>query len=167
MLEAVCHHLSLQYDLCIRLHMQSVNGEVDESLGLACNISARIGNIVVYIQVHVIRSPAYDILLGHPFNVLMRSIVRNFLNEAQTITISNLNTGLVEVFTLPLVFRTDPRRMARIPRNSVESADPRTPIFWCIVASPFRADPCGSTQNDAESGPFSDGSVELTRTVPC
>ena len=52
-------------------------------------------------------------------------------------------------------------------RNGAESADPRTPIFWCIGASPFRADPCGSAQNDAESGPFSDGSVELTRTVPC
>ena len=73
----------------------------------------------------------------------------------------------LEVFTLPLVFCTDPRGMAQIPWNSAESADPRTPIFWCIVASPFRADPCGSARNDAESGPFSDRSVELTRTVPC
>jgi hypothetical protein len=72
-----------------------------------------------------------------------------------------------EVFTLPLVFRTDPRGMARIPRNSAESADPRTPFFWCIVASPFRTDPHGSARNDAESGPFSHGSAEFTRTVPC
>ena len=99
MSEAVCHHLGLQYDPRIRLHMQLVNGEVDESLGLARNVLARIGNIVVYIQVHVIRSPAYDILLGRPFDILMCSIVHNFPNEAQTITISDPNTGLVS--TIP------------------------------------------------------------------
>ena len=64
MSEAVCHHLGLQYDPRICLHMQLANGEVDESLRLACNVSAHIGNIVVYIQVHVICSPAYDVLLG-------------------------------------------------------------------------------------------------------
>ncbi|KAF8229250.1 hypothetical protein L208DRAFT_1287589, partial [Tricholoma matsutake] len=102
MSEAVCHHLSLQYDPCIHLHMQSANGDVDESLGLACNVSARIGNIVVYIQVHVIHSPAYDILLSHPFDVLMHSIVCNFPNKVQTITISDLNTGLVStILTKP------------------------------------------------------------------
>ncbi|KAF8233206.1 hypothetical protein L208DRAFT_1268098 [Tricholoma matsutake] len=99
MSEAVCHHLSLQYDLRICLHMQSANGDVDESLGLACNVSAHIGNIVIYIQVHVIRLPAYDILLGHPFDVLTCSIVRNFPNKVQTITISDPNTGLVS--TIP------------------------------------------------------------------
>ena len=52
-----------------------------------------------------------------------------------------------EVFTLPLVFRMDPRGMARIPQNSAESADPRTPISWCIMASPFRADPHGMMRN--------------------
>ena len=99
MSEAVCHHLSLQYNLHICLHMQSVNGEVDESLGLACNVSVQIGNIIIYIQIHVIHSPAYNILLSHPFDVLTCSIVCNFPNEVQTITISNLNTGLIS--TIP------------------------------------------------------------------
>ena len=99
MSEAVCHHLSLQYDLHIHLHMQSANGKVNELLGLVHNISTHIGNIIVYIQVHVIHSPAYDILLSHCFNVLMCSIVHNFLNEAQTITISDSNTRLVS--TIP------------------------------------------------------------------
>ena len=52
-------------------------------------------------------------------------------------------------------------------RIRAESADPRTPIFWCIVASPFCADPCRSAWNDVESGSFSHGSMEFTRTVPC
>ena len=41
MSEAVCHDLGLQYNLCIRLYMQSANGEVDQSLGLARNVPAR------------------------------------------------------------------------------------------------------------------------------
>ncbi|KAF8219952.1 hypothetical protein L208DRAFT_1336600 [Tricholoma matsutake] len=106
MSEAVCHHLGLQYDPRICLHMQSVNGDVDESLGLACNVSACIGNIVVYIQVHVIHSPAYDILLGRPFDVLTCSIVHNSPNKAQTITISNPNTGLIS--TIPTKTRGQP-----------------------------------------------------------
>ncbi|KAF8225925.1 hypothetical protein L208DRAFT_1304450 [Tricholoma matsutake] len=102
MSEAVCHHLSLQYNPHIRLHMQSANGDVDESPGPMHNVPVCTGNTVVYIQVHVICSPAYDILLSCPFDVLMRSIVRNFPNEAQTITISNPNTGLVStILTKP------------------------------------------------------------------
>ena len=82
------------------------------------------------------------------------------LGDATPLGISNGFATLVEVFTLPLVFRTDPRGMAQIPRNSAESADPRTPMFWCIWLH-------HSARNDAESGSFSRGSVEFTRTVPC
>ena len=44
-------------------------------------------------QVHIIGSPAYDILLGRPFDILTESIVRNFSNEDQTVTITDPNTG--------------------------------------------------------------------------
>ena len=53
----------------------------------------RIGDIMLYVQIHIIRSPAYDILLGRPFDVLTESVVRNFTNEDQTITIFDPNTG--------------------------------------------------------------------------
>ena len=52
-----------------------------------------IGDITLYLQVHVLRSPAYDILLGRPFDVLTESVVRNFANEEQTITIHDPNGG--------------------------------------------------------------------------
>ena len=42
MSEAVCHDLGLQYDPHIWLYMQSVNGEVYQSLRLACNIQVHI-----------------------------------------------------------------------------------------------------------------------------
>ena len=54
--------LALIYDPSIILNMQSANGEVDKSLGLARNVAMRIRNITLYVQIHIIRSPAYDIL---------------------------------------------------------------------------------------------------------
>ena len=93
MSEATCHSLSLAYDPRIRLNMESANGSFDWSLGLARNVPFLIGTITLYLQVHVIRSPSYEILLGRPFDVLTESVVRNFTNEDQTITITDPNTG--------------------------------------------------------------------------
>jgi gag-polyprotein putative aspartyl protease len=64
MSEAVCHNLNLQYDPQIRLKMQLANGSVNLSLGLSRNVPARIGSITLYLQIHVIQAPAYNILLG-------------------------------------------------------------------------------------------------------
>lgn len=93
MSEKACHEIGLAYDPAIRLNMQSANGEVNQSLGLSRNVSFRIGSITCYLQVHIIRTPAYDILLGRPFDILTESIVRNFSNEDQTITLCDPNTG--------------------------------------------------------------------------
>ena len=102
MSETTSHDLGLAYDPSIRLNMQSANGNIDQSLGLSRNVPFQISNITFYLQVHVIRSPAYDILLGRPFDTLTESIIRNFANEDQTITISDPNTGRrITVPTLP------------------------------------------------------------------
>ena len=93
MSEATCHSLALPYDPRIRLNMESANGTYDWSLGLARNIPFLVGTVTLYLQVHVIRSPSYEILLGRPFDVLTESVVRNFTNEDQTITITDPNTG--------------------------------------------------------------------------
>ncbi|KAJ7360673.1 hypothetical protein DFH08DRAFT_1030769 [Mycena albidolilacea] len=107
MSEAVCHELGLPYDPRIVLKMQSANGSVSPSLGLARNVPFTIGDITLYLQVHVVRNPAYDILLGRPFDVLTQSVVRNFADENQTITICDPNTG--KVTTVPTVPRGPPR----------------------------------------------------------
>ena len=93
MSESTCHSLALVYDPLIRLNMESANGTFDWSLGLARNVPFQIGGITLYLQVHVIRSPSYEILLGRPFDVLTESVIRNFTNEDQTITITDPNTG--------------------------------------------------------------------------
>ena len=64
MSEAACHALALIYDCCIHLCMQSANHEVDETLGLACNVPILVGDITLYVQFHIIHNPAYDVLLG-------------------------------------------------------------------------------------------------------
>jgi hypothetical protein len=99
MSEAVCHDISLVYD---PLNMQSVNGEVDQSLGLLRNVPCKINSITLYLQIHIIQSPAYDILLGRPFDILTESTIKNFPNEDQTITIVDPNTKCsVMIPTLP------------------------------------------------------------------
>src|SRR5271155_4042312 len=99
MSEASCHDLSLAYDPSIILNMQSANGNINASLGLSRNVPFQIGKITFYLQVHIIHSPAYDVLLGRPFDILTESVVRNFANEDQTITIHNPNTGVRRNYT--------------------------------------------------------------------
>ena len=106
MSEALCHHLALSYDPTVRLYMQSANGEVDQSLGLVRNVPYTVGGITLYLQIHVIQNAPYDLLLGRPFDVLTRSVVKNFENEDQTITIVCPNTG--QVATVPTCPRGRP-----------------------------------------------------------
>ncbi len=108
MAEEVCFDLGLIYDPSVVLNMQSANGEVDQSLGLSRNVPVQIGEITLYVQIHVIRSPAYDILLGRPFDILTESVVRNFANEEQTVTIFDPNSG--RRATVPTSARGRPRR---------------------------------------------------------
>ena len=93
MSEEICNVLALHYDPTIRLHMMSTNGGVDQSLGLARNVPFLVRDIMLYLQIHVLHTLAYDILLGRPFDILTQSVVRNYTNENQTVTIKDPNTG--------------------------------------------------------------------------
>ena len=93
MAEEICMELGLIYDPAVILNMQSANSEVNRSLGLVCNVPIQISDITLYVQIHVIRNPAYDILLGRPFDILTESVVHNFANKDQTITIRDPNSG--------------------------------------------------------------------------
>ena len=64
MSEAACNALALIYDPHIRLRMQLANREVDETLGLTRNVPILVGDITLYVQFHIVRNPAYDVLLG-------------------------------------------------------------------------------------------------------
>jgi hypothetical protein len=115
MSEEVCNALAIAYDPDVRLSMVSANGGVDQLLGLVCNVSFLVGNITLYLQVHILRSPAYDILLGRPFDILTQSVVCNYRNENQTITIKDPNSG--KSATIPTVARGSHRFAERRART--------------------------------------------------
>ena len=126
MSDAVCNDLGLSYDPTIRLNMQSANGTVDRSLGLARNVPCRVGDVMLYFQIHVIHNPAYNILLGRPFEVLTESVVRNFKNEDQTITIHNPNSNKVSMVP------TLPRGKARF--RAQQNATKAAAVNFCILS---------------------------------
>ena len=107
MSEACCNNLGLSYDPTRRLRMESANGEIDESLGIARNVPVTVGPVTLYLQLHVVRSPAYDVLLGRPFDVLTQSTIKNYRNEDVVITIEDPNSD--QVVSIPTLRRGPPR----------------------------------------------------------
>ncbi|KAF8240171.1 hypothetical protein L208DRAFT_1234817, partial [Tricholoma matsutake] len=81
MSEEVCHKLGLAYDPSIHIPLQSANGGIDESLSLAHNVPCEVSTITLYMQIHIIHGPAYNILFRCPFEVLTESTVKNYWNE--------------------------------------------------------------------------------------
>jgi hypothetical protein len=62
--------------------MQSTNSSCDESLSLIGNLELKIGSMKLHIQAHVIHNPAYNILLGRPFDVLTASHIKNYCDKS-------------------------------------------------------------------------------------
>ena len=76
----VARNLGLAWDPDIVIHLQSANRTVEKTLGLARNVEFDFGGVIAYIQLHIIRRPAYHVLLGRPFDVAMSSEVVNSVN---------------------------------------------------------------------------------------
>jgi hypothetical protein len=85
--------LGLVWDPDIQIYMQSANGALEKSVGLAKNVSFKFGDITVFLQVHIIDGPAYKILLGRPFEVLTESQFINKRDGSQIITLKDPVTG--------------------------------------------------------------------------
>ena len=90
----ITNSLGIIYDPNIILNMQSTNGTIDKSLSLARNVPCLIGNIIFYLQIHILWSPAYNILLGYPLNVLTCSILTTLNPHEIMLTITDPNLGL-------------------------------------------------------------------------
>ncbi|KAG5634014.1 hypothetical protein H0H81_003877 [Sphagnurus paluster] len=103
MSEEVCHELKIKYDPSVILNMQSANGCLDPLLGLACNVPCTISDLTLYLQIHVIHNPAYNILLGRPFDVLTSSNVKTYPNGNTVVTITDPNSG--DVLAIPTFTR--------------------------------------------------------------
>ncbi|KAI0739852.1 hypothetical protein C8Q80DRAFT_1111704 [Daedaleopsis nitida] len=115
MSEDFCHHSGLAYDPDLRLEMQNANGSNSYSLGLARNVPVQFGGLTVYLQIHVLQSPAYDVLLGRPFDLLVESTVQTRRDGSTTVAIHDPNTGKTSV--LPTTPRGEPQFTRKIGRT--------------------------------------------------
>jgi hypothetical protein len=85
--------LAVSWDPTVTLHMQSANGQLKSTKGLARNVPFAFGDIEVYLQVHIVDDPPFQVLLGRPFDVLTSSVIENFPDGEQYITVTCPNTG--------------------------------------------------------------------------
>jgi hypothetical protein len=107
MSDAVSHQLGIAYNPNITIDMQSANGAHDPTLGLARNVTFTVGPFKLLFQVHIVKSPVYDILLGMPFYDLVGTAIRNLKNEEQTCTLTDPESG--EAYTIPTLPHGPPK----------------------------------------------------------
>lgn len=89
---ATAVRLGIKWDVNMQIFMQSANGQLKQSVGLARNILFQFGDVRAHLQVHIFENPAYEILLGRPFEVLTKSATMNDGNGGCTLTITDPNT---------------------------------------------------------------------------
>jgi len=84
---AVSLRMSWDPDICINL--QSAQGHVEKTLGLAIDVPLTFGKLTVLLQIHIINNPSYKLLLGRPFDALTRSVIQNERDGSQLLTITD------------------------------------------------------------------------------
>jgi len=93
MAKDVAIELKIAWDPNITVHMESANKALQETLGLAKNVPFLFGHITIYLQIHIMDKPAYQVLLGRPFDSVTESLVKNEKNGNQKLTLTDPNTG--------------------------------------------------------------------------
>ena len=97
--EPVALRAGIAWNPLHRVSMESANAQRNLSLGIATNVPFLFAGVVVYLQAQIMRQVAYDVLLGRPFDDIVKSQVTNLPGDNQTITIHCPNTK--QVITLP------------------------------------------------------------------
>jgi len=79
--------------------MESANGSRDRIMGLLPNLRVVIGECDFYLQVQVIESASFEMLLGRPFFTLAQASTRHFFSGDSHITLLDPNSA--KAVTLP------------------------------------------------------------------
>lgn len=82
----------LSWDPNLKINMQSANGQVSRTCGLAKNVPFTFGDLTVKLQVHVIEDAPYRVLLGRPFDLVTASEVINHSDGRQYVKLRNNET---------------------------------------------------------------------------
>ena len=79
--------------------MESANKTRDETMGLLQDLKISIGGYDFYLQVQVVKEAPYEMLLGRPFFTLTQATHKHFDNGESRLTLYNLNTQDVIMFS--------------------------------------------------------------------
>jgi len=77
----------------LSIQLQSANGSLSRTCGLAKNVPFTLGDVTVLLQAHVMDVAPYKMLLGRPFDTITESMIINDREGNQTINIMCPNTG--------------------------------------------------------------------------
>jgi len=83
----------VSWDPSLSIQMQSANGLLSRTCGLARNVPFTLGEVTVLLQVHVMDAVPYTVLLGRPFDTITESRIVNDKEGDQTVCITCPNTG--------------------------------------------------------------------------
>ena len=83
----------VSWDPSLSIQMQSANGLLSRTCGLARNIPFTLGGVTVLLQIHVMDTAPYTVLLGWPFDTITESRIVNDKEGNQTVCITCPNTG--------------------------------------------------------------------------
>ena len=114
----------IPWDPDITVYMQGSTGKVERTLGLARNVSFNFGNITVFLQLHVLRSAPYKLLLGRPFEVITEAVFKNESDGSQTITMTEPVSK--ERVTIPTTARGEKKTIQRDPEEAKTGSNSET-----------------------------------------
>ena len=97
MSKEVATQLGLTWDPLITIDMESASNHVERTLGIARNAKFTLGGLNFFLQVHILEHPPYRVLLGRPFDTLVRLITRTNDNGSSEVVLTDPNTKKVTV----------------------------------------------------------------------
>lgn len=87
----------LTWDPNLSVNMESASNHVEKTLGMARNVRFSTSNIVVFLQVHILENPPYNILLGRPFETITGCNSKAQLDGSSELVLTDPNTKSVSV----------------------------------------------------------------------
>jgi len=67
----------ISWDSGLSIQLQSANGSLSRTCRLAKNVPFTLGDVTVLLQVHIIETAPYKILLERPFDTITESTIVN------------------------------------------------------------------------------------------
>lgn len=117
----VAKSLGISWSPDYKIQMQSANKSLETTEGIAKNVPFRFADLTVYLQVHIMKNPAYKVLLGRPFDLLTESVISTSKDGSQVITLTDPVTGARS--TIPTFERGAYPKVAQREKPEVNSQD--------------------------------------------